>query len=102
FENGYHGETVGALSVGDLALYAAPYREICFPVQRLAGLPYRSGPHDPAWLDASAEWPSIEAALDADVETLAAVVYEPVLPAAGGIGFYSPDLLRPLPAPAPP
>src|SRR5450432_426340 len=33
-ENGYHGETVGALSVGDLELYAAPYRSLCFPVQR--------------------------------------------------------------------
>ena len=43
-ENGYHGETVGALSVGDLGLYAAPYRSLCFPVQRLRALPYRSGP----------------------------------------------------------
>ncbi len=64
FENGYHGETVGALSVGDLDLYAAPYRPLCFPVERLTGLPYRVGPHDPAWLDASREWPAIEAALD--------------------------------------
>jgi adenosylmethionine-8-amino-7-oxononanoate aminotransferase len=93
-ENGYHGETVGALSVGDLALYAAPFRPICFPVRQLAGLPYRLGPHDPAWLDAGAEWPAIEAALDAESETLAAIVYEPVLQAAGGMRFFSPDLLR--------
>ena len=93
-ENGYHGETVGALSVGNLSLYAAPYRELCFPVQRLAGLPYRRGPGDPDWLDASAEWPAIEAALDAGADTLAAVVYEPILQAAGGMRFYSPDLLR--------
>jgi adenosylmethionine-8-amino-7-oxononanoate aminotransferase len=56
-ENGYHGETVGTLSVGDLGLYADPYRPLFFPVTRLSGLPYRAGPHDPAWLDASAEWP---------------------------------------------
>ena len=30
-ENAYHGETAGALSVGDLDLYAAPYRALCFP-----------------------------------------------------------------------
>src|SRR6266545_4112043 len=94
FENGYHGETVGALSVGDLDLYAAPYRPRCFPVERLTGLPYRVGPHDPAWLDASREWPAIEAALDVHASALAAVVYEPVLQAAGGMRFYSPDLLR--------
>jgi adenosylmethionine-8-amino-7-oxononanoate aminotransferase len=63
-------------------------------VQRLGGLPYRRGPHDPRWLDASAEWPAIEAALDAQAGTLAAVVYEPILQAAGGMLFYSPDLLR--------
>ena len=47
-----------------------------------------------AWLDAGAEWPAIEAALDAQAETLAAIVYEPVLQAAGGMLFFSPDLLR--------
>lgn len=94
FENGYHGETVGALSVGDLDLYAAPFRALCFPVQRTGGLPYRRGPHDPAWLDAGDAWPAIEAALDTETDTLAAIVYEPVLQAAGGMRFFSPDLLR--------
>ena len=93
-ENGYHGETVGALSVGDLELYAAPYRSLCFPVQRLRALPYRSGPLDPFWHDAGEAWPAIERALDAEADTLAAIVYEPVLQAAGGMLLYSPDLLR--------
>jgi adenosylmethionine-8-amino-7-oxononanoate aminotransferase len=93
-ENGYHGETVGALSVGDLELYAAPYRSLCFPVQRLRALPYRSGPLDPLWNDASETWPAIERALDAEADTLAAIVYEPVLQAAGGMLLFSPDLLR--------
>jgi adenosylmethionine---8-amino-7-oxononanoate aminotransferase len=93
-ENAYHGETAGALSVGDLDLYAAPYRALCFPVERLSGLPYRRGPGDPAWLDAASEWPAIEAALEAQADTLAAIVYEPVLQAAGGMLLFSPDLLR--------
>jgi adenosylmethionine---8-amino-7-oxononanoate aminotransferase len=94
FENGYHGETVGALSVGDLPLYGSPYRALCFPVQRIEGLPYRGGPHDPAWLEAGDAWPAIEAALEAQADTLAAIVYEPVLQAAGGMRLFSPDLLR--------
>jgi adenosylmethionine-8-amino-7-oxononanoate aminotransferase len=93
-ENAYHGETAATLSVGDLDLYAAPYRPLCFPVGRLSGLPYRRGPDDPAWLDAGAEWLAIEAALDAQAETLAAIIYEPVLQAAGGMLLFSPDLLR--------
>ncbi|HSZ81642.1 MAG TPA: aminotransferase class III-fold pyridoxal phosphate-dependent enzyme [Polyangia bacterium] len=91
--NGYHGETVGALSVGDNDLYGAPYRALMFPVTKLAGLPYRSGPEDPRWMDAGAEWPAIERALDAEADTLAAVIYEPVLQAAGEMRLYSPDLL---------
>ncbi len=94
FENGYHGETAATLSVGDLDLYGAPYRPLCFPVHRVRGLPYRGGPHDPAWLDAGDAWPAIARALDPVADTLAAVVYEPVLQAAGGMQVYSPDLLR--------
>jgi adenosylmethionine-8-amino-7-oxononanoate aminotransferase len=94
FENGYHGETAATLSVGDCDLYAAPYRPLMFPVTKLRGLPYRSGPEDPRWMDASAEWPALERALDEAVGELAAVVYEPVLQAAGGMRLYSPDLLR--------
>ena len=93
-ENAYHGETAATLSVGDLDLYAAPYRALCFPAGRLTGLPYRTGPADPAWLDAGAEWPALAAELDRQADTLAAIVYEPVLQAAGGMRLYSPDLLR--------
>src|SRR4029079_19239110 len=71
-ENAYHGETGGTLSIGALDLYDAPYRSLCFSAGRLTGLPYRSGPADPAWMDAGAEWPAIEAALAAQADTLAA------------------------------
>jgi adenosylmethionine-8-amino-7-oxononanoate aminotransferase len=65
-----------------------------FPVLKLDGLPYRTGPADPRWLDASAEWPALQRALDAQADELAAVIYEPVLQAAGEMRLYSPDLLR--------
>jgi adenosylmethionine---8-amino-7-oxononanoate aminotransferase len=91
--NGYHGETVGALSVGDCDLYTSPYGPLLFPVLKLGGLPYRSGPDDARWLEAGAEWPALERALDAAAPTLAAIIYEPVLQAAGGMRLLSPDLL---------
>jgi adenosylmethionine-8-amino-7-oxononanoate aminotransferase len=93
-QNGYHGETVATLSVGDCGLYGQPYQALLFPVTKLNGLPYRSGPADGAWMDAAAEWPAIEAQLEVTSASLAAIVYEPVLQAAGGMLLYSPDLLR--------
>lgn len=94
FAGGYHGETVGTLSIGDLGLYGDPYRSLMFPVTKLGPLPDRTGPGDPRWLDAQPEWDGIERALDALAPELAAIVYEPLLQAAGGMRFYSPDLLR--------
>ena len=91
---GYHGETIATLSVGDCGLYGDPYRSLMFPVTMLQSLPLRRGPDDPAWQDASAEWPAIEAQLDAVADRLAAICYEPVLQGAGGMRIYSPDLIR--------
>lgn len=92
-EGGYHGETVGALAVGDLGLYADPYRALMFPVTKLGPLPLRRGAEDPRWLDAAPEWAAIEASLAPLAPSLAAIVYEPVLQAAGGMRLYSPALL---------
>lgn len=94
FQNGYHGETIGALSVGDCGLYKDTFAPLLFPCTQLGPLPYRSGPEDPRWMDASPEWSAIQAQLDAEADTLAAIVYEPVLQGAGGMLLYSPDLLR--------
>jgi adenosylmethionine---8-amino-7-oxononanoate aminotransferase len=91
--NGYHGETVGALSVGDLGLYGDPFRALTFPVHRLQPLPYRSGPGDPRWMDPEPEWSQLAPLLDRLAPSLAAVVYEPVLQAAGGMRLLSPALL---------
>ena len=90
---GYHGETAATLSVGDLGLYADPYQALMFPVTKLGPLPLRRGLADPRWLDAAPEWSVLEAQLASRAPTLAAIVYEPVLQAAGGMRLYSPDLL---------
>jgi len=94
FTNGYHGETVGALSVGDCGLYKDTFKSLLFPCTMLGPLPYRSGDLDPLWFDASAEWPVIEAQLQSLVGDLAAIIYEPLMQGAGGMLLYSPDLLR--------
>ncbi|HLU69973.1 MAG TPA: adenosylmethionine--8-amino-7-oxononanoate transaminase [Fibrobacteria bacterium] len=93
-ENGYHGESGLSLAVSDLGLYRAPYAEVLPEPVILRGLPYVSGPADPAWNDAGAVWPALEQALAAHADTAAALIVEPVLQGAGGMRVYSPDLLR--------
>ena len=93
-EHAYHGETAGALSVTDLGRYRSPFASMLTEPVRLRGLPVRSGSTDPRWQDAAAEWPAIQAQLDAESRSLAAVIIEPVMQGAGGIRLYSPDLIR--------
>ena len=92
-ENGYHGETVATLALGDCGLYGQPYEALYFPVEKLGPLPYRRGTHDPAWQDGAAAADAVIAQLAPRVGELAAIVYEPILQAAGGMRFYSPDFL---------
>ncbi len=93
-ENGYHGESGLSLAVSDLGLYRAPYAAVLPEPVILDGLPYVSGPEDPAWHDVGAVWPALERALEACADTAAALIVEPVLQGAGGMRVYSPDLLR--------
>lgn len=92
--NGYHGESGLALAVSDLGIYREPYADALPEPAILRGLPYVSGPADPAWGDCSAAWPAIERQLEASAADAAALIVEPVLQGAGGMRLYSPDLLR--------
>lgn len=97
-ENGYHGETVATLALGDCGLYGAPYRALFFPVEKLGPLPYRSGPSDPQWHDGVEAAEALIARLAPRAHELAGIVYEPILQAAGGMRFYSPAFLARLTA----
>lgn len=91
--NGYHGETLACLSVTDCGSYAAPFASWLMPCPRLAPVPHRSGPDDPCWMDCEDAWPALAAQLETLAPELAAVIYEPVLQAAGGMRPYAPALL---------
>lgn len=95
-ENGYHGETVMTLALGDLGIYKSDYEALMPPVEMLHSLPYISGPNDPGFKSADAAWPAIETQLNRMKDNLTAIVLEPVLQGAGGMIIYSPDILRKL------
>ena len=76
-EGGYHGDTFGAMSVGDPDPFFLPFAPMTFEVRRAA-------------LDASA----IERALDELGPRAAGVILEPLVQGAAGMRMHDADLLR--------
>jgi len=93
-EQGYHGETLGALSVSDLKLYRLPYEPLLFKSHFIGPLPYVSGINDPLWHDCSAYWPDIETSLQPYTKTATALICEPIMQGAAPMKIYSADLLK--------
>ncbi|MDC0535070.1 adenosylmethionine--8-amino-7-oxononanoate transaminase [Francisellaceae bacterium] len=93
-ENGYHGETVGALSVSDLGLYKKPYESMLFDCEFIKNIPYVTGVNDPLWHDCSDVWPVIETQLEEYKLTANAFILEPLMQGAGGMLIYSKDFLQ--------
>jgi len=69
----YHGDTIGALSLGDGGVFSAVFEPLCFPVVRTPGYA------DPGWAGKAC------AAIDARADELAAVALEPLVQGASGM-----------------
>ena len=69
----YHGDTMGALSLGDGGVFGAVFEPLCFPVRRTPGYA------DPGWAAKAV------AAVEAHADELAAVVLEPLVQGASGM-----------------
>jgi adenosylmethionine-8-amino-7-oxononanoate aminotransferase len=82
-EHGYHGDTIGAMSVGARGVFNRAYEKLLFDV---ATVPFPSEGHEQATLDA------LEAACRA--EPVAAFLTEPLVLGAGGMLMYKADTLR--------
>lgn len=95
-KNGYHGETLGTLSVSDLGLYNAPFKQFGLPCHFLQNIPYVSGPLDPLWHDCGSDWNESLKALNTWKDKACAIIVEPIVQGAGGMRCYSADYLRKL------
>ncbi len=96
-QNGYHGETAGAMSVSDVGLYRKPYESILFETTFIEP-PYVSGEDDPLWSDASDHWQQVLPQLEAVAAKTTAIIFEPIVQGAGGMQIYSADFLKRLAA----
>ncbi len=91
---GYHGETLGALGVGDLGLYRAVYRPLL--IEPLVVNPPDCRGLPPAEWEAASRnaFAAMAETLRRHHETVAAVIVEPLVQCAGGMRMYHPVYLR--------
>ncbi|MFM1812287.1 MAG: adenosylmethionine--8-amino-7-oxononanoate transaminase [Cyanobacteriota bacterium] len=90
FEGAYHGDTVGAMAVGERSLFTAPFERLLFDVVRV------SWPHT-HWDDASVEQREEQALAQLDIALqtpTAAVILEPLLQGASGMRLVRPGFVR--------
>ncbi len=92
---GYHGDTIGAMSVGDPVDFSGPFSPLLWPVGRLP-VPLVHGDALAGNVDCTAELAELDRTLDRHGDSLAAVIVEPLLQGAGGMRTYAPEFLRQL------
>jgi adenosylmethionine-8-amino-7-oxononanoate aminotransferase len=84
----FHGETVGATSVGGIEAFRAVYGPLLFDVVRAPSPADRGG-----W---ERTFDAIERTLSRDGDTIAGVIVEPIVQGAAGMRVYEADFLRAL------
>jgi len=85
--NSYHGETIGALSVGDVALYKETYEPLLIANIQVAV------PKDQSQAAAAEALVTLEKLLKEKSDEIAAFILEPLIQGAGGMHMYHPDYL---------
>ena len=93
FEGGYHGDTVGAMSVGRGSGFFSLFEGLMCTVHPLPYAPTWRGDNGGEEREAQA-LAAFAAALDAKGHETAAVILEPLMQGAGGMRFCRPAFLR--------
>lgn len=94
-ENSYHGETLGALAVGDVSLYKHTYAPLLQDVITVPGPDCFYREEGESWHDYSVRrFAEMEQTLQQFAGTACAVIVEPLVQCAGGMRMYDPVYLH--------
>jgi len=92
--NSYHGETLGALAVGNVDLYKEIYQPLLMDVITVPSPDCYERESGESWADCSRRrFADMEAALAQHAHEACAVIVEPLVQAAGGMRMYDPVYL---------
>lgn len=92
--NSYHGETLGALAVGDVALYKDIYRPLLMEVITVPSPDCYGREGGESWEDHSRRrFADMEAVLERHAGEVCAVIVEPLVQCAGSMRMYHPVYL---------
>jgi len=92
--NGYHGETLGALAVGDVALYKETYAPLLMQVLTAPSPDCFAREPGESWEEHSRRrFADMEALLAAHADEVCAVIVEPLVQCAGAMRMYHPVYL---------
>ena len=86
--NSYHGETIGALSVGDVSLYKETYKPLLINNMQVAV------PRDQSTQEAQIALDALESVLKERGHEIAAFIIEPLIQGAGGMHMYHANYLK--------
>ncbi|KEI06707.1 adenosylmethionine-8-amino-7-oxononanoate aminotransferase [Clostridium sp. K25] len=93
----YHGETLGALSVGDLDLYSKIYKPLLLNTFRVEAPDCYRCKYEKCRDNCMAEcFKNMEKVIDENYEEICAVIIEPIIQGAAGMKIYSPWYLKKL------
>lgn len=92
--NGYHGETLATLAVGDVALYTQTYKALLMDCIKVPSPDCYHRPEGVSWEDHSRRmFEYMRQTLEDNHQEVAAVILEPLLQGAGGMRMYHPIYL---------
>jgi adenosylmethionine-8-amino-7-oxononanoate aminotransferase len=93
-ENSYHGETLGALAVGDVPLYKETYEPLLMEIMTAPSPDCYEREPGMSWEEHSRlRFEAMDRLLAEHAETVAAVIVEPLVQCAGGMRMYHPVYL---------
>jgi adenosylmethionine-8-amino-7-oxononanoate aminotransferase len=93
--NSYHGETLGALSVGDVALYKETYRPLLLEAITVKSPDCYERESGESWANYSTRtFAEMEKTLERHAGEVCAVVVEPLVQCAGSMRMYDPVYLK--------
>jgi len=93
--NSYHGETLGALAVGDVGLYKQTYQALLMDVVTLPTPDLFNKPVDENEIDyVDRLYPQTEALLRQHADQLSALIVEPLVQCAGNMRMYPAHYLK--------